>query len=56
MRLADAIADGDTIRRHHPWIATNNDSEKIGFTAPSIQGQAEVIAMAQALARVEPEP
>jgi acyl transferase domain-containing protein len=35
--------------------AINNDgADKIGFTAPSIEGQAEVIAMAHAMANVDP--
>ena len=37
-------------------IAINNDgSAKVGFMAPSIDGQAEVIAMAQSLAGIHPE-
>src|SRR5207245_8217397 len=37
-------------------FAVNNDgSLKIGYTAPSVDGQAEVIAMAQAMAGIEPE-
>ena len=36
--------------------ALNNDgSAKVGYTAPSIAGQAQVIAMAQAMAGVEPD-
>ena len=36
--------------------AVNNDGAvKVGFTAPSVDGQAEVIAAAQAVAGVEPE-
>ena len=55
-RLADAVADGDTIRAVIRGAAINNDgAAKIGFTAPSIEGQAEVVAMAQALAQVDPE-
>lgn len=55
-RLADALADGDPIRAVIRGIALNNDgAAKIGFTAPSAQGQAEVIAMAQAMAGVSPE-
>jgi len=54
-RLADAIADGDHIRAVIRGVAVNNDgSDKVSFTAPSVQGQAEVIAMAQAMADVDP--
>src|SRR6185369_9017287 len=36
--------------------AVNNDgSSKIGYTAPGVSGQAEVIAMAQAVAGVHPD-
>ena len=55
-RLSDAIADGDHIWAVIKGSAMNNDgSRKIGFTAPSVEGQAEVIAMAQACAGVAPE-
>ncbi|MDF5719757.1 MAG: SDR family NAD(P)-dependent oxidoreductase [Rhizonema sp. PD37] len=55
-RLADAIADGDSIHAVIKGSAINNDgSSKIGYTAPSINGQAKVIAEALAIARVEPE-
>ena len=55
-RLEDAIADGDWIHAVIKGSAINNDgSLKVGYTAPSIEGQAEVIAEAIALAEVEPE-
>jgi phthiocerol/phenolphthiocerol synthesis type-I polyketide synthase E len=55
-RLSDALADGDSVHAVIKGSAINNDgSAKIGFTAPSVDGQAEVIATAQAMARVEPE-
>ncbi len=55
-RLADAIADGDHIHAVIKGAALNNDgAAKVGYTAPSISGQAEVIALAQAMANVEPE-
>ena len=55
-RLEDALADGDHIHAVILGAAINNDgSLKVGFTAPSVDGQAEVIAMAQALAGVKPE-
>lgn len=54
-RLADAWQDGDTIHAVIKGSATNNDgSQKIGFTAPGIDGQAQVIAEAQAIAGVDP--
>lgn len=52
-RLSDALADGDTIHAVITGSAMNNDGAmKVGFTAPSLQGQSEVIAEAQALAGV----
>ena len=55
-RLSDAIADGDMIRAVIKGAALNNDgSMKVGYTAPSVAGQAQVIAMAQAMAGVDPE-
>ncbi|MCC6858462.1 MAG: amino acid adenylation domain-containing protein [Bryobacterales bacterium] len=55
-RLADALADGDSIRAVIKGTAINNDgSQKVGFTAPSVDGQAAVITAAQALAGVDPE-
>jgi len=55
-RLADAVADRDHIHAVIRGSAVNNDGAlKVGYTAPSVDGQAEVIAMAQALAGVEPE-
>ncbi|WP_263372825.1 non-ribosomal peptide synthetase/type I polyketide synthase [Granulicella aggregans] len=55
-RLEDAIADGDHIYSVIRGFATNNDGgNKVGYTAPSIEGQANVVAMAQQAAGVEPE-
>lgn len=55
-RLAEAIADGDEIYAVIKGFATNNDgAAKIGYTAPSEDGQAEAIALAQAVAGVEPD-
>jgi amino acid adenylation domain-containing protein/FkbM family methyltransferase len=55
-RFADAVADGDTIHAVIRGSAINNDgSGKVGYTAPSVSGQAGVIAEAQAIAGVEPE-
>ena len=54
-RLDDALRDGDTIYAVIRGSAVNNDgSNKVGFTAPSIEGQAEVIAAALAASGVEP--
>ncbi len=55
-RYDDAIRDGDHIYAVIRGAAINNDGAvKIGFTAPSARGQAEVITTAQAIAGVEPE-
>jgi len=55
-RLADALADGDQIYAVVKGWALNNDGAgKVSITAPSVDGQAEVIALAQALAGVTPE-
>jgi phthiocerol/phenolphthiocerol synthesis type-I polyketide synthase E len=55
-RLEDALADGDYIRAVIKGSALNNDgSQKVGYTAPSVTGQAQVIATAQAIAGVAPE-
>ena len=52
-RLADALEDGDCVHAVIRGSAINNDGAvKIGFTAPSVEGQASVIAEAQALAGV----
>jgi natural product biosynthesis luciferase-like monooxygenase protein/amino acid adenylation domain-containing protein len=54
-RLEDALADGDTIHAVILGSAINNDgSEKVGYTAPSVAGQARVISEALAVAGVEP--
>ncbi len=55
-RLADALADGDCIEAVIKGSAINNDgSLKVGYTAPSVEGQAGVIEEALATALVEPE-
>jgi acyl transferase domain-containing protein len=52
-RLADAVADGDTIHAVIKGWAINNDgSLKVGYTAPSVEGQAQVIAEALAMSNV----
>jgi acyl transferase domain-containing protein/acyl carrier protein len=55
-RLEEAIADGDTVLAVIKGSAVNNDgSVKVSYMAPSVDGQAEVIAMAQAIAGVAAE-
>ena len=55
-RLGDVLRDGDTIHAIIKGTAVNNDgSLKVGFVAPSIEGQASVIEEALALAEVEPD-
>jgi amino acid adenylation domain-containing protein len=55
-RLEDAVADNDHIYAVVKGSAMNNDGlRKAGFTAPSVEGQAEVIRMALQMAEVEPE-
>ena len=55
-RLADALADGDHVHAVIRGAAIGNDgARKVGYTAPSVAGLAEVIAAAQALAGVHPE-
>jgi len=52
-RLADAVRDGDTIHAVIKGSGANNDgSDKVGFTAPSVNGQAAVIRAAQEVADV----
>ncbi len=54
-RLTDAVNDGDQIYAVIKSAALNNDgSGKVSFTAPSVDGHAEVIALAHALAGIEP--
>lgn len=54
-RYSDAVRDGDTIHAVIRGAALNNDgAEKASFTAPSVEGQAMVISMAQAQAGIEP--
>ena len=52
-RLDDALDQGDTIHAIIRGSAINNDgSLKIGYTAPSIEGQAKVIRAAELIAEV----
>ncbi len=53
-RLQDAIADGDTIYAFIKGSAVNNDgSEKAGYTAPSVNSQADVVVEALTVGEVE---
>ncbi|MCX7748503.1 MAG: KR domain-containing protein [Clostridia bacterium] len=55
-RLEDAVRDGDHIYAVIKGMAVNNDgSTKVGFTAPSREGEAEVISTALNLAGIDPE-
>lgn len=52
-KLTEALEDGDQIYAVIKGSAINNDGAlKVGYTAPSVKGQAEVIQMAQEAANV----
>ena len=54
--LAQALEDRDTIHAVIKGSAINNDGAmKVGYTAPSVDGQAHVISNAQARAGVSPK-
>lgn len=54
--LKNALADGDHIYAVIKATSVNNDGErKVGYTAPSIEGQAEVIRAAHQIGRIAPE-
>ena len=54
--LEDAERDGDYIHAIIKGSAINNDgNRKVGYTAPSVEGQAQVINTALYVAQVEPE-
>ena len=54
-RLDDAIADADPIYAVIRGVGINNDgSDKVGFTAPSVDAQARAIAIAHAEAGIDP--
>jgi amino acid adenylation domain-containing protein/non-ribosomal peptide synthase protein (TIGR01720 family) len=54
-KLKKAIQHRDNTQAVIKASAINNDGErKVGFSAPSVDGQADVIRMAQKMARVEP--
>lgn len=55
-RLSEAIEDRDNVLAVVRGSAVNNDgAAKVGYAAPSVDGQAEVIALAQEMAGVDPE-
>ncbi len=55
-RFSDALADRDTIYAVIRGSSINNDgSAKMSYTAPSVNGEAEVISEAQAMANIAPE-
>ncbi|HEY2737009.1 MAG TPA: type I polyketide synthase, partial [Thermoanaerobaculia bacterium] len=54
-RLDDAVAAGDTVLAVIRGSGSNNDgTAKVGFTAPSVEGQAAAIRAALAAAEVDP--
>ena len=54
-RLEDALADGDLVHAVIRGSAVNNDGAgKVGFTAPSVDGQAAAVRAAHLLAEVSP--
>ncbi|GHH86835.1 hypothetical protein GCM10018793_60300 [Streptomyces sulfonofaciens] len=54
-RLADALAEGDTVWAVLRGSAIGNDgADRIGYTAPGVDGQANVLAEALAVADVDP--
>lgn len=55
-RLEDAIEDGDSIDAVILGSAINNDGDaKVGYSAPGINGQTDVIRSAQTIAEVSPD-
>jgi acyl transferase domain-containing protein/NAD(P)-dependent dehydrogenase (short-subunit alcohol dehydrogenase family)/acyl carrier protein len=55
-RLADAIEDGDSIDAVILGSAINNDGDaKVGYSAPGVTGQTEVIRSAQIMANASPD-
>ncbi|MCU0287062.1 MAG: acyltransferase domain-containing protein, partial [Acidobacteria bacterium] len=55
-QLEDAVSDGDYIYAVIKGSAINNDgNRKVGYTAPSIEGQAEVIRKTYQAAEINPE-
>src|SRR6185312_1759100 len=55
-RYDDAVASGDTIHAVIRGYGLSNDgSDKAGYTAPGVAGQAQAITMALAMAGIDPE-
>ncbi|WP_124727925.1 non-ribosomal peptide synthetase/type I polyketide synthase [Staphylospora marina] len=55
-RLEDAMAAGDRIEAVIKASAVNNDgSWKVGYTAPSVEGQTQVLVTALEMADIDPE-
>src|SRR5437016_457560 len=55
-RLEEAVRDGDQVYAVIKGAALNNDgSQRVSFGAPGVEGQSEVIALAHALAGVDPD-
>jgi amino acid adenylation domain-containing protein/non-ribosomal peptide synthase protein (TIGR01720 family) len=55
-KLKNAAADRDNIRVVIKASAINNDGlRRVGFSAPSVDGQADVIRLAHKMARIEPQ-
>jgi phthiocerol/phenolphthiocerol synthesis type-I polyketide synthase E len=55
-RLSEAIADGDTVCAViRGWGLYNDGADKVGYTAPSVAGQAGAIATALAMSGVAPD-
>jgi len=54
-RLNEAIKDGDHIYAViRSTVANNDGAQKVGYTAPSVQGQVECITAAHKLAGIDP--
>src|SRR5262249_35809292 len=55
-RLAEAVADGDRILAVIKGSAITNDgSDKVGYLAPSVEGQAKAVTRALPVSGVNPE-
>jgi acyl transferase domain-containing protein/thioesterase domain-containing protein/NADPH-dependent curcumin reductase CurA/acyl carrier protein len=55
-RIADALTDGDRIYAVVKGSAVNNDgSVKVGYLAPSVEGQSRAVIEALAISGVDPE-
>ena len=55
-RLADALRDGDHVYAVIRGSAVNNDGAlKVSFTAPSVEGQSQVVSEALSVAGVDPD-